>query len=357
MTDNRFVWQPGDVTITKLDKVVKVKLSRYGTRRPDPGEVRLFNHNHGEGGRFDFGTGTDIRGQHPQRGSSTSPGYLAAQERVVPAQAKAVADGQDTETLYDKVDGHTGAYTPERTRQQMEIVNETLAGKRQPLGEDGKPTPISANRQMLFMGGLPGAGKTTWLNNADNVARLGVNPKSFITLNPDDVKEIMQEKGMYPDYQTKYGLAPNEVPALVHEESGHITGMIAAAAESRGLNVAWDVTMRPGQFEKKAVNELAENTKTAGGVDYHTTAIYIDTEPGVARDQAAGRYLGGGRFLPMQNIPLTVDADGKTENRSAFDKVSTSPDVDRSILVQNREVVYDSADPKLSDPSRLKAGK
>jgi hypothetical protein len=51
------------------------------------------------------------------------------------------------------------------------------------------------------------------------VTALGIEKGKFITINPDDIKELMVQRGMVPQYD---GLTPMEASTFIHEESSDI---------------------------------------------------------------------------------------------------------------------------------------
>ena len=82
----------------------------------------------------------------------------------------------------------------------------------------------------------------------------------YLVLNPDDVKEEMARRGMVPEVE---GLAPLEGVALIHEESSHITNMLAAKAYADQTNVMWDITMAGRGSVERRLDELEATATTA----------------------------------------------------------------------------------------------
>lgn len=345
---SRFVWQPGDVTVTKAKR--SVKLSRYGLKvEPLKGPlVRPVR----SGGELLALTGwTDAsreaalearqrNGPPPKtprdlanRVTRQSPAFQERHDAVVAKVNAQLEAKQDTQNVEDRVQGKVGVYNPERESQQRVLDQAYL----HPEG-----VTIAQNHEMLIMGGLPGSGKTTWLSNPDNIALLrGFDPKTAVGINSDELKQNttgdgkpdMKSLNMVPDYP---GLQPNEVTGLIHEESADIAGRINYEAQKAGDNVVLDLTLKnAGQFERK-VSGLSQAT----GNKYKTTMVFIDTDPATSADRVAARYSAGGtytgRFVPTTNSSdVPIGDDGRTENRAAFDSLRQSPEVDRAILVSS----------------------
>jgi adenylate kinase family enzyme len=172
-------------------------------------------------------------------------------------------------------------------------------------------------------GGLPGAGKSTFLNAQG--AKLGINPNQYVQINPDLVKTEMQKAGMVPDYGD-LGITPEESVALYHEESSHIAAMIAATAGAQGKNVLIDTTLGT----TKQYDRYLSRIETAG--PYKKTVVFLDTPKETSLLRSTNRYTSGDRFVPLENISnVAVNEEGKTANRQVFDQIA--PNVERAILV------------------------
>ncbi len=77
----------------------------------------------------------------------------------------------------------------------------------------------------IIAGGLSGAGKSTVL---DHYA--GIDRSQYLTINPDDIKEKMADRGLIPQVD---GLSPMEASDLVHEESSYIARRLALSGSGR----------------------------------------------------------------------------------------------------------------------------
>ena len=91
----------------------------------------------------------------------------------------------------------------------------------------------------IIAGGLPGAGKTTVLEQHASIDRA-----NYLTINPDDLKDELARRGLIPEIE---GLSPMEASALAHEESSYMARQLALRAMADGKNIIWDVTMSSEQ--------------------------------------------------------------------------------------------------------------
>lgn len=213
---------------------------------------------------------------------------------------RALSRGDDTETVYDKIDGVPGKYRAERERQQLEVIDEFV-------NADG----VKADKRMLFLGGLPGAGKTTWLNS-DKAKALGIDLGEYVQVNPDEVKTVMQRKGMVPDFD---GLSADEAATLYHEESTHIAKMIAEAATAQGKNVVFDTSLA----KQKQWDRARELTEPRG---YDSTLVFIDVPVELSMQRAARRHKKPGRYIPYDLIEGNArDDEYGSQNRFQFEYV------------------------------------
>jgi hypothetical protein len=293
----------------------------------------LYNQNHDDKGRFGFGTtpkapatstGEDLAAKHTIR---ISAAYKAKDAEITAKYEAAMAAGLDTQSQFDHVDGHIGAYTKAQTARQDVILT--------PLLNDPN---LAHDRQAIVMGGLPGSGKSLWLNNPENVALLGMDPKTALTINSDDLKTAMIKNGMAaPSNQNDYlpqGLKSNEATGLIHEESADMANRLNAAAQATGTNVLVDVTLN----SEKQFNSKIASLEAKTGNNYRTTVVFMDTNKETSMDRAAARYWQNGkqtgRYIP---IALTANAksspSGNTMNLETYLALKTSPFVDRAIRV------------------------
>lgn len=220
---------------------------------------------------------------------------------------KAATPTDKDPSLYD---AKTGRWSPQRAAKHDEIVNE-LYGKANKVPNGGKA---------IIAGGLGGAGKSTVLGK-----HLGIDQGSYLTVNPDDVKEVMAAKGMIPHLP---GLTPMEASALVHEESSHIANTIAAKAYAERKNMIWDITMS----SPDSVSKRLDNLKDSGY--HHVAGVFVDIPVEDSVTRAMGRYQRGlasydkgeghgGRFVPPDVIRANAVEGHSSKNRQTFDSLET----------------------------------
>jgi predicted ABC-type ATPase len=203
--------------------------------------------------------------------------------------------------------GGETVWMPERAKLHLEIVREEL--------EKAKNVPL--DRQAIISGGLGGAGKTTVLQTNS-----GIDLSQYITINQDDIKEIMAAKGMIPEVD---GLTPMEASPLAHVEANHITLLITKIAVSRGMNIIHDTTMANVQITTSKINDL----RAAGYTD--VKAIFVDITPDTSGVRADKRHLdghndylvgkgNGGRLLPkhLTELQRTDDPNFNSKNAEGF---------------------------------------
>ena len=124
---------------------------------------------------------------------------------------KARADGLATDRQHT-MDPDNEQWRYDRVRRQDAIIADLYTGA----------SDVPCERRAILAGGLPGAGKTTVLEQ-----HAGIDRSHFLTINPDDIKEEMAKRDMIPEVA---GLTPMEASDLVHEESSYIAKQLALRA-------------------------------------------------------------------------------------------------------------------------------
>jgi predicted kinase len=220
---------------------------------------------------------------------------------------KARADGLATDRQHT-IDPDDEQWTDDRVLMQDAIITDlyTAAGD------------VPCDRQAILAGGLPGAGKTTVLEQY-----AGIDRSSFLTINPDEIKEAMAQRGMIPEVA---GLSPMEASDLVHEESSYIAKQLALRATGDGKNIIWDITMSSRKSTENRIGDL----RTAGYTRVEGIFVDIPIEVAIQRSDARHReghddynagHGQGGRFVPAEVIAAQADPDWGSRNRETFEQI------------------------------------
>lgn len=215
---------------------------------------------------------------------------------------------------------------------------------------DQKYADRPKDRKALVTGGLGGAGKSTTL---DRLSAAGViDSKEWITINPDDMKEEMIARGMFPEIE---GLAPAEMANILHGVSSEMAHLLGERAMSEGHNVIFDITMGGGITRLEDGTWGTRASSVIGDITGHgysdIDAIFVDIPIEKSVEQAMGRHRRGlerlragessegGRYVPARIIEdnaYTPGPDGKPNplsfgltNWTTSGKKVTTPYADR----------------------------
>jgi hypothetical protein len=257
----------------------------------------------------------EIADDDPRALPGMSDAEFAARAEAVDRIGKAASKaGLSTDALYS-LNGKGKVWAPERAALHKQIVDEVWA----------TAGNVPNEGRALFSGGLGGAGKSSTLRNP----LAGVDQKNYLTVNPDDVKEIMAARGMVPQLPPEIddvGLSPMEKVALIHEESSHIANLIAARAYAERKNIIWDLTMA----STKSINDRIALMKAADYTEVKALFVDIPVEGSVSR--AMKRYRDGqdnfargtgfgGRFVPAYIIRKNANETFSSNNRATFQEL------------------------------------
>jgi predicted kinase len=244
---------------------------------------------------------------------------------------KARADGLATDRQHT-TDPDNEQWTYDRALIQDSIIRDLYTAA----------SHVPCDRRAILAGGLPGAGKTTVLEQ-----HAGIDRSHFLTINPDDIKEEMAKRDMIPEVA---GLTPMEASDLVHEESSYIAKQLALRATADGKNVIWDITMSSrASTESRIVDLRAAGYSQVEGI-FVDIPVEVATHRSDARhreghdDYGAGHGQGG-RFVPAEVIAAQADPDWGSRNRRTFEQIK--PHLDAWLHCDNsvdgrRPVLIDS---------------
>jgi hypothetical protein len=240
-------------------------------------------------------------------GGMSEPEFEARKQRV----EKVIGDARKTLST-DVTHAKDGVWNEDRARMHREIADELYA----------KAANVPNEGRSVIAGGLGGAGKTTVLRD-----HAGIDPSQYLTVNPDDIKELMAERGLVPEVPGHPDLSPMERAALVHEESSLIGKMLADKAYRDKKNMIWDITMASEGSAQARINDL----KKQGYKQIEGVFVDIPVETSVER--AMSRYRRGieqwhngsglgGRYVPPSIIRAQKTSTGQSINREVFDRLA-----------------------------------
>jgi predicted kinase len=224
----------------------------------------------------------------------------------------ALAAGFSTD-IQHTVDKQREVWTDERAALHDAIVGDLYA----------RSSDVPCEGKAILAGGLPGAGKTTVLNEF-----VGVDLSRYLMINPDLIKVEMARRGLIP---TLDRLTPMEASDLAHEESSHIAKRLASRAEGDGKNVIWDITMST----TRSIAERVESLRAAGYSQVDGLFVDIPVEVSIRRAEARHREAHddfragqgfGGRHVPEATILKNADAEWGSGNRRNFEQLKSAFD-------------------------------
>lgn len=235
----------------------------------------------------------------------TSGDFNADAARIDRLQRAYLADRQDTTALFSR----GGRWTAAREKQHQAVIDHFL-------NQPG----VKADAKLLVLGGLPGSGKTTTINSAAGQAALGIDLSEYVTVNADEVKAQMVASGMVPDYP---GLSPDEAATLYHAESFEIANSLMRQAGAKGLNFAYDTSLKTSGQVSFATSAAARSKRR-----YESQFVFVDVPLAVAKQRARDRYLAGGRYMPLALIDgMRASSRSRSSGPSEqFDHVKGSAD-------------------------------
>jgi hypothetical protein len=243
------------------------------------------------------------------------------------------------DAIHNKLGPDGKEWTTERKAIQEQIVDDIMAML------EGTNLPTDEQRA-LFLGGLPGAGKSYSLDKlASDLGVVAIDlekPRSewpenatHVALNPDAIKIMMALAGMHPDT----GLKPMENATFMHEESSVITEMLEERLLQQGFNIVHDGTMNKEDSALKKMQRLED-----AGYGDKIDGFFVDISPEESMASAEKRYLDnadsdlGGRLVPKsisQKGGETTDAQWRSENRRVFESLVASGRFRNGKIIRN----------------------
>ncbi len=206
-----------------------------------------------------------------------------------------------------------GAWKPERDAVHREIATG--------IYRDAIARGVPAEGRAIIAGGLGGAGKTTVLrDHAD------IDLERFLTINSDEVKEVLAERGMIPEIPGHPDLSPMERSVLAHIESSRIAGLVADMAYRDRRNIIWDTTMGDPNWARGLVGKLRGHGYDEVGSVFVDIPVEVSVQRALDRyrqgqdEYAAGKGLGG-RYVQPSYIMAQRTPNGGTVNREGFDRL------------------------------------
>lgn len=184
------------------------------------------------------------------------------------------------------------------------------------------------DHKALITGGLGGSGKSTTLEKLKDLKAID-SLGDWITINPDDMKEEMVARGIFPTIE---GVSTAEMANIMHGVSAELAHLLGERALSEGHNVIFDVTMGGGVAKQpdgsvgSRANEIVSDLQRSGYADIHGLFMDISVQNSIdnamARherglvDLRAGRSTEGGRYVPEKIIRHNTYAPGPGERGS-----------------------------------------
>ena len=243
----------------------------------------------------------------------TSGDYKADAARIERLQQAYLRDRVDTSSLFSR----GGRWSRAREQQQQQIIDHFL-------NQPG----VKADRKLLVIGGLPGAGKTTTINSAAGQAALGIDLSEYVTVNADEVKAEMIARGMVPDYP---GLTPDEAATLFHAESFEVAHSLMRQAAKQGKNFAYDTSLKSSSQVSFATGAASRQQPPP----YEVTMLFVDVPVAVAKQRARDRYLAGERYMPLGLIDRMKARSSRFSSGPSEQFEATKRQADRWVVFDN----------------------
>jgi hypothetical protein len=236
------------------------------------------------------------------------PEYVKRAREIESSIKTYLDQGKDTMSVFDRVNGVEGMYTPERRKQHEQIIDDIMRSNEH----------VKSEKRAAITGGLMGAGKTTTLKSDAGKNSANIDTNEYITINPDDIKNELINRGMIPDYP---GLKPGEAAWLMHDESSKLAWDLHHRAVAQGKNVIWDISMSSTSGVERRMNRLMDN-------GYKVRLVFVDTtiDTAVKRAEKRHRIEKDGRlarYTSEKVIRSQTDSQFGSKNRKVFEEIKS----------------------------------
>lgn len=240
----------------------------------------------------------------------TDPEYQTYATKLDGALQEAVRNGLGTEHTHSPDGGQT--WDPDRAKIHDEIVNQLME----------KYKDVPAEGKAIIAGGLFGAGKTTTMRKNYPEIQAG----HYATISADDIKEELARRGLVPDLPGMPEATAGERTPLVHEESSHISKLLAERLQAQKKNVVWDISMSGLGGTQRRI----DNLRAAGYGHVHGMFVHVPVERSIEgaqerhrnglEDFRAGRNKIGERFVPT-DVQRAAQRPGGSLNQEVFEQL------------------------------------
>jgi len=209
-------------------------------------------------------------GQWIKKGTVAADEAAPAEPTKGETAQRLLGDSRDTQELHT---GPDGRYLPERLALHDQIIGSFL--------EKGKTETDPAT---LFMAGGTASGKSRLVDRFDDEF------PDAVTINPDDIKEML------PEYQEMVAAGDAYAAWGTHEESSDVAKKLLQTVNERSYNAVVDGTgdSGPGAFEGKVAAAEAAGRRTK--------VVYVDVPTDTAVERAMRRAKRTGRMVPEPEI-------------------------------------------------------
>jgi hypothetical protein len=213
-----------------------------------------------------------------------------------------------TSAAFNKLGGSGREWTRDRAEKHEQILDRAM--------EEVRACNMAKDRKSAFLGGLPGAGKSSALKPGGAASKLGIGAlelgggcpdlsggaDGYVSINADLFKSVLAQlhaedptAGWLPDT----GLRPLEMATFMHDESQHLSALFEARLLDEGYNLVHDGTLHDVGRAQDQIRRLQ-----AAGYDAKPKLLMVDVDAVESAASAEFRYRNdaaselGGRFVP-----------------------------------------------------------